>query len=96
MVLRGRLGAVHRSCLGSRSTQKVCQRSGEIDYQTGKPTVSQTQTNYGLAGDDLGASLEHNGKLWFPALFLNRFQVDDEILKLVVGDLLISSAFRIK
>jgi len=46
------------------STQKVCQPNGEIDYETGKPTVSQTQTNYGLAGDDLGASFEHNGKLW--------------------------------
>jgi uncharacterized protein (TIGR03437 family) len=46
------------------SSQKVCQPNGEIDYQTRQPTVSQTQTNYGLAGDDLGASFEHNGKLW--------------------------------
>jgi len=47
------------------SSQKVCQPNGEIDYQTRQPTVSQTQTNYGLVGDDLGASFEHNGKLWF-------------------------------
>jgi uncharacterized protein (TIGR03437 family) len=47
------------------SSQKVCQPNGEIDYETGRPTVSQTQTNYGLIGDDLGASFEHNGKLWF-------------------------------
>ncbi|MGO9262366.1 MAG: DUF4185 domain-containing protein [Bryobacteraceae bacterium] len=47
------------------STQKVCQPNGEDDYQTGQPTVSQTQTNYGLVGDDLGASFEHDGKLWF-------------------------------
>jgi hypothetical protein len=46
------------------SSQKVCQPNGENDYQTGQPTVSQTQSNYGLVGDDLGASFEHNGKLW--------------------------------
>ncbi|HXP87410.1 MAG TPA: DUF4185 domain-containing protein [Bryobacteraceae bacterium] len=46
------------------STQKVCQPNGETDYQTNQPTVSQTQTNYGLAGDDLGASFLHDGKLW--------------------------------
>src|SRR5579863_2130925 len=48
----------------SGSTQKVCQPNGEIDFETGKPTVSQTATNYGLGGDDLGASFEHAGKLW--------------------------------
>src|ERR1035437_8762004 len=47
------------------SSQKVCQPNGETDYQTNQPTVSQTQTNYGLSGDDLGASFEHKGKLWF-------------------------------
>jgi uncharacterized protein (TIGR03437 family) len=47
------------------SSQKVCQLVGEIDRQTGQPTVSQTETNYGLAGNDLGSSFEHNGKLWF-------------------------------
>src|SRR5450631_3674728 len=47
------------------SSQKVCQPNGETDYETKQPTVSQTQTNYGLSGDDLGASFEHNGKLWF-------------------------------
>ena len=46
------------------SSQKVCQPNGEIDYQTTQPTVSQTQTNYGLIGDDLGASFMHDGKLW--------------------------------
>ena len=46
------------------SSQKVCQPNGENDYQTQRPTVSQTQTNYGLVGSDLGASFEHNGKLW--------------------------------
>src|ERR1700680_395757 len=47
------------------SSQKVCQLIGETDHQTGQPTVSQTETNYGLVGNDLGSSFEHNGKLWF-------------------------------
>ena len=47
------------------SSQKVCQLVGEMDRQTGQPTVSQTETNYGLIGNDLGSSFMHNGKLWF-------------------------------
>lgn len=47
------------------SSQKVCQLVGELDHETGQPTVSQTGTNYGLSGNDLGSSFEHNGKLWF-------------------------------
>jgi uncharacterized protein (TIGR03437 family) len=46
------------------STQKVCQPNGQSDYETGLATVSQTQTNYGLIGNDLGSSFLHNGKLW--------------------------------
>jgi uncharacterized protein (TIGR03437 family) len=47
------------------SSQKICQLVGELDHQTGQPTVSQTETNYGLIGNDLGSSFLHNGKLWF-------------------------------
>jgi uncharacterized protein (TIGR03437 family) len=47
------------------SSQKVCQLIGEADHETKKPTASQTETNYGLSGNDLGSSFEHNGKLWF-------------------------------
>src|SRR5271166_395831 len=47
------------------SSQKVCQLVGELDHETGQPTASRTQTNYGLYGTDLGSSFEHNGKLWF-------------------------------
>src|ERR1017187_7440430 len=47
------------------SSQKVCQLIGELDHETGQPAASQTETNYGLSGNDLGSSLEHNGKLWF-------------------------------
>ena len=47
------------------SSQKVCQLVGELDHETGQLTVSRTETNYGLSGNDLGSSFEHNGKLWF-------------------------------
>lgn len=47
------------------SSQKVCQLVGEPDHGTGQPADSQTETNYGLAGNDLGSSFEHNGKLGF-------------------------------
>jgi len=46
------------------STQKICQPNGENDYETGLATVSKTQTNYGLVGNDLGSSFLHDGKLW--------------------------------
>src|SRR5678809_274698 len=47
------------------STQKVCQLIGETDRETGAPTVNRTETNWGLAGNDLGYSFEHDGKLFF-------------------------------
>src|ERR1017187_301507 len=47
------------------SSQKVCQLVGEFDHETGQPTASHTESNYGLSGNDLGSSFEHNGKLWF-------------------------------
>jgi uncharacterized protein (TIGR03437 family) len=47
------------------SSQKVCQLVGEQDRQIMQPTLSRTETNYGLIGNDLGSSFEHNGKLWF-------------------------------
>ena len=46
------------------STQKVCQLAGELDYETKQPTASRTESNYGLAGSDLGYAFEHKGKLW--------------------------------
>jgi len=47
------------------SSQKVCQLTGELNRETGQLTISQTETNYGLSGADLGYSFEHKGKLWF-------------------------------
>lgn len=47
------------------SSQKVCQLVGELDHETGQPAASQTETNYGLTGNDLGSSFLHAGELWF-------------------------------
>src|ERR1700690_260749 len=47
------------------STQKICQLVGETDREFNKPTFNQTESRFGLAGNDLGYSFEHNGKLFF-------------------------------
>lgn len=47
------------------STEKVCQFTGDWDRQTNQPTQNRTYTRYGLGATDLGASFEHEGKLWF-------------------------------
>jgi len=47
------------------SSQKICQLTGETDYETGQPTVSQTESRYGLHRADVGYSFEHKGQIWF-------------------------------
>jgi hypothetical protein len=47
------------------STQEVCQLTGQIDYETGKPTSSRTKTRYGLTAADGGSSFIFHGKLWW-------------------------------
>ncbi len=47
------------------SSQKACQLVGETDRELNQPTVNQTETRFGLVGNDLGYSFEHNGKLFF-------------------------------
>lgn len=47
------------------STQKVCQLTGEMDKEYNTPTINQTETRFGLVGNDLGYSFERNGKLFF-------------------------------
>jgi len=49
------------------STQKICQLTGERDlFSSGQQfTVNRTETHYGLAGTDLGASFAHNGRIYF-------------------------------
>ena len=65
------------------STQKVCQLTGEYDYQNAAeagvapsemPTLNQTFSRYGFHGTDLGASFEHDGKLWI--LFGDTFSTE--------------------
>lgn len=44
---------------------KVNQVTGEFDHQEGQQTQSRTESRYRLRGTDLGASFEHDGKLYF-------------------------------
>lgn len=44
-------------------TEKVCQLTGDIDWETGKPTAARTLTNAGLDATDLGFPVEHDGRL---------------------------------
>lgn len=46
-------------------TRKVCQLVGETDRETGLATVNMTESRYGFWGTDLGASFEHEGRLYF-------------------------------
>jgi hypothetical protein len=44
-------------------TEKICQLTGERDWETGEPTSARTFTNFGLDAADLGYPIEHAGKL---------------------------------
>jgi hypothetical protein len=48
-------------------TQKICQLTGEFDRERQQPTINRTETNNNLRlrGTDLGASFEHNGRIYF-------------------------------
>jgi hypothetical protein len=45
-------------------SEKICQLTGDIDWETGRPTAARTLTNFGLDGADLGYPVEHDGKLF--------------------------------
>jgi hypothetical protein len=47
------------------STAKINQLVGEEDKEFHKPTLSRTETRYGLTGTDLGYSFEHQGRVYF-------------------------------
>jgi uncharacterized protein (TIGR03437 family) len=47
------------------SSQKVCQPNGEFDHETGLPTISQTESNYGLISADVGTSFNYKNQIWF-------------------------------
>jgi hypothetical protein len=46
-------------------TAKVAQLTGEIDRQTHAPTLSRTESRFGVVGCDLGQSFEHEGRAYF-------------------------------
>ena len=45
------------------TTDKICQLTGDTDWETGRPTPGRTLTNFGLDAVDLGYPVEHAGKL---------------------------------
>src|SRR5580704_9922350 len=45
------------------TSQKVCQLTGDVDWETGQPTAARTLANFGLDAVDLGYPVEHDGKL---------------------------------
>jgi hypothetical protein len=44
-------------------TAKLCQLTGEKDWESGRPTAARTFSRFGLDAADLGYPVEHNGKL---------------------------------
>ncbi len=47
------------------STVKLQQLLGETDKEKHQPTLSLTETRYGIRGTDLGNSYEYNGRVYF-------------------------------
>jgi hypothetical protein len=45
------------------TTEKICQLTGDTDWETGRPTAGMTFANFGLDAADLGYPVEHAGKL---------------------------------
>ena len=49
----------------SGRSQKVCQLTGNTDFQYRAATSNQSQTRFSVAGTDLGYPFEHDGRLFF-------------------------------
>ncbi len=66
---RDAAGAAVASALSLRylpgATAKVAQLVGEQDKQRHEPTLSRTESRYGIEGTDLGYSFEHDGRVYF-------------------------------
>lgn len=45
------------------SSEKLCQLTGDVDWETGRPTPARTFATGGLDATDLGAPVDHAGKL---------------------------------
>jgi hypothetical protein len=51
-------------------SQKVCQLTGDVDWETGQPTAARARTNFGLDAVDLGyqrLGRERCSELYSPA-----------------------------
>ena len=46
-------------------SQKVCQLTGDTDFQNRNQTRNFTETRFAVAGTDLGYPFEHDGRLYF-------------------------------
>jgi hypothetical protein len=44
-------------------SEKICQLTGDVDWETGQPTAARTFANFGLDAVDLGYPVDHGGKL---------------------------------
>jgi hypothetical protein len=45
------------------ATEKICQLTGDIDWESGEPTAAKTFSNFGLDAVDLGYPVETGDKL---------------------------------
>jgi hypothetical protein len=48
---------------GWAAAKGSAQLTGDVDWETGRPTAARTFTNFGLDAADLGYPVEHDGKL---------------------------------
>ena len=55
------------------ASEKVCQLTGETDWDTGADTTARTKSRFGFVGTDLGYPVEHNGRM---ALFFGDSRFD--------------------
>lgn len=49
--------------LSADTSVRVCQLTGDVDWLTGLPTTSRSESEFGLIGTDLGYPVEHNGRM---------------------------------
>ena len=49
--------------LSADESKKVCQLTGQIDWDTGKDTTARTKSEFGFVGTDLGYPVEYNDKM---------------------------------
>ena len=49
----------------SGRSQKVCQLTGDTDFQYRAPTTNQSKSRFSVGGTDLGYPFEHDGRLYF-------------------------------